>query len=78
MPLSIAFVDAPSIPPTGLNNKKPDARPGFQFCAVKVPVLFQINFLPSPRAHYSPNLAAVDRTLVGGCQAAFHLLQDLI
>ena len=44
----------------------------------QVPVLFQIKFLARPRTHYSPDLAAVDRTLVGGCQAAFHLLQYLI
>jgi hypothetical protein len=44
----------------------------------QVPVLFQIKFPARPRTHYSPDLAAVDRTLVGGCQAAFHLLQYLI
>src|SRR5271165_6317867 len=36
----------------------------------KIPVLFQVEFLPRPRTQHSPDLVAVDRALVRGCHGA--------
>jgi hypothetical protein len=37
---------APSIRPDGLNNKKPGARPGFPFCAVRFLCYFRSSSWP--------------------------------